>query len=813
MTDLYSDFVYTRTLVDIDATATTIDVEDVSLFPSNTVLAKGDLWLTFESPLTYPNTFEVVKVTSVDTVNKTLTVVRGQDGTTAAAHPFGTYLKGALTAGMLHRARAGLSGTTVPTGTDPDLYQAGDPFYETSTGKSYVYDSTSGFTVLSGGGGALDTAMPTPSTPTVFQRGLIWGIKWDGMDSAGSAMPAGFQRAVIEQEQFATGSYASVGVDFDASGLPNATPAATPTGWTAIAGASLEVTSGAYAADVSSSTKPGAGWGSAWIGVECSGTSQRIKLHVTNGVFICYDLATLDGSNWTSTMALVQPSGAELSLSFVSIASDNTYVIGAAPTTTGWTGGTTFDLQIEGTTYTLYDGTGAVFSTGSTGVVAATGTKIAISPDPSTIGTMISATLTAAAATSLGWKEIASLPGAGVTFTTQTGAMRISCENEAGNKGATVAFTPAIPNAHITLIPPASADPLISSPSDVSFGSLADGDVLTYNNAAKVFTNKQPSLPGFPVAVTSPTDQEMLLYSSAASEWQNADHTQVEAVLVAAGDVTGPLNALVVGKLNGTTFGDAATKNVGTIAGTVAAGDDSRFGGPFSGYTVENSPTHGQILVGDTTAKNVYWMGITTALPQAQSAKWYAMVRPAGAISTSSTLGNGVMRLVPVFLSKTFNIKSVAVNITGAGDAGCVVRIGFYAPRSTNTLYMEDMPKSTLGGTGVTVAADSIGVKTVDILGGSGMNLSDSGDPTVPMTGYPFFWLAVAVQGVTTTQPTLTVCTPTTAGFPIAADSASAALVTPPFGFQATGVTGAFANNPTLTQCSDVFPMVACLTV
>lgn len=106
MADIYTDFVFGKLDGDLDAVATTVTVDDVSQFPS-THLLSGDVHLTISSTLVYPPTFEIVRLTGVDPTAKTLTVVRGQDGTQAHAHTSGTYVKGALTSPMLRRIRSG----------------------------------------------------------------------------------------------------------------------------------------------------------------------------------------------------------------------------------------------------------------------------------------------------------------------------------------------------------------------------------------------------------------------------------------------------------------------------------------------------------------------------------------------------------------------------------------------------------------------------------------------------------------------------------------------------------------------------------
>lgn len=156
MADVYYDFVFATTVGSVSPGDTTVAVDDVSSFPSSSVLAKGDFYVTFESGLTHPNSFEVVKVTGVNTVSKVLTI-----SAATVAHGIGTSIKATLTAAMLRRLRAGMSGTVVPTGTDPDLYTVGDPFLYTPTNSLYVY-TTSGFVAV--GSGSRQTATATTAS-------------------------------------------------------------------------------------------------------------------------------------------------------------------------------------------------------------------------------------------------------------------------------------------------------------------------------------------------------------------------------------------------------------------------------------------------------------------------------------------------------------------------------------------------------------------------------------------------------------------------------------------------------------------------
>lgn len=143
MADVFYDFVYTRNTSAIGSTDTSIIVEDVSLFPSNLILAKGEFYCVIESALAYPNSFEIVKLTSVNTSTKTLNVVRAQAGTTAQAHAIATYIKGSLTSDMLRRVRAGGYGTVLPA-IDSDVYLPGDRFYHTSEKRYYAFTGAPG---------------------------------------------------------------------------------------------------------------------------------------------------------------------------------------------------------------------------------------------------------------------------------------------------------------------------------------------------------------------------------------------------------------------------------------------------------------------------------------------------------------------------------------------------------------------------------------------------------------------------------------------------------------------------------------------
>jgi hypothetical protein len=120
--------VFASLTADIIDTDTVLAVDDVSSFPTNAELAKAPLYLTIEADLLHPATFEIVKLTSVDITGLTLTVVRGELGTTAQGHSAPTFLKGALTADLVRAFRAELVADRVPP-PDADVFVPGDRVY------------------------------------------------------------------------------------------------------------------------------------------------------------------------------------------------------------------------------------------------------------------------------------------------------------------------------------------------------------------------------------------------------------------------------------------------------------------------------------------------------------------------------------------------------------------------------------------------------------------------------------------------------------------------------------------------------------
>lgn len=117
MSDLYSNFAFCRVTNDVASGDTVINVDDVSTLPTTAQVLASNFYMVFDSALTHPSTFEIVKVTAVGTT--TVTVVRAQEGTTAVAHSASTIMRGTLTAGMLNRLSAGFIGSATASVARP----------------------------------------------------------------------------------------------------------------------------------------------------------------------------------------------------------------------------------------------------------------------------------------------------------------------------------------------------------------------------------------------------------------------------------------------------------------------------------------------------------------------------------------------------------------------------------------------------------------------------------------------------------------------------------------------------------------------
>lgn len=124
----------------------------------------------------------------------------------------------------------------------------------------------------------------------------------------------------------------------------------------------------------------------------------------------------------------------------------------------------------------------------------------------------------------------------------------------------------------------------------------------------------------------------------------------------------------------------------------------------------------------------------------AVSQRWavgrYYFVPPSLTITTSNALQNGTIRLVPFMIPHQITITKIGSEITGAGEAGSVLRLGVYSDN-------DGRPGALLVDAG-TIDGTSTTVQEVTL--------------AAPLTlGPAWYWAASVVQLAPTTQPTVRV--------------------------------------------------------
>lgn len=136
--------------------------------------------------------------------------------------------------------------------------------------------------------------------------------------------------------------------------------------------------------------------------------------------------------------------------------------------------------------------------------------------------------------------------------------------------------------------------------------------------------------------------------------------------------------------------------------------------------------------------------------------------------STSSALGNGTLRLSPIYISRPTVLTRIGLQVTVIGDVGSTVRLGIYA--DDGSFY----PNALVLDAG-TIAGDSATVQEITISQSLGKGV---------------YWIGAAVQGVTVTQPTIR--TVSSSGMASTVDAAATNVTNAGNSAQImTGVTGA----------------------
>lgn len=152
---------------------------------------------------------------------------------------------------------------------------------------------------------------------------------------------------------------------------------------------------------------------------------------------------------------------------------------------------------------------------------------------------------------------------------------------------------------------------------------------------------------------------------------------------------------------------------------------------------------------------------------------------PASSVS-GITPGNGVLYLIPVNVPRIIDINNLAVNITVAGTAGSVVRLGIYNAGDNN-----DLPGNLLLDAG-TVDTTTTGLKTI----------------AVTQRLYPGrYWFAGVQQGAPATAAGFSMFIGASGSIPA---SVPAGILSGRFG---VGITGALPNTVSLSAADGVSMM------
>lgn len=121
-----------------------------------------------------------------------------------------------------------------------------------------------------------------------------------------------------------------------------------------------------------------------------------------------------------------------------------------------------------------------------------------------------------------------------------------------------------------------------------------------------------------------------------------------------------------------------------------------------------------------------------SAVGSLQSGMYYFTSSPSGG-STSSTLGNGLLRLTPFLVPNACRISRIGGDVSAAGEAGSKLRLGIYADDGTGypgQLVLDAGP----------IAGDSATVQEITVNQALAAGV---------------YWIGGVVQSATTSQPTV----------------------------------------------------------
>lgn len=157
------------------------------------------------------------------------------------------------------------------------------------------------------------------------------------------------------------------------------------------------------------------------------------------------------------------------------------------------------------------------------------------------------------------------------------------------------------------------------------------------------------------------------------------------------------------------------------------------------------------------------------SLPLA-AGRYYMGPQPWSA-ATSNTLGNGTLRVFPLYIPNQITLTKIGAEVTSTGEAGSKFRIGIYADDGTG------YPGSLVLDAGQ-IAGDSATVQELSV-------------STAIAAGW--YWFGGAVQSAPTTQPTMRIAAVGTTALMSSGTSAPSAGVAW-VGVAQTSVTGALPS-------------------
>jgi hypothetical protein len=154
-----------------------------------------------------------------------------------------------------------------------------------------------------------------------------------------------------------------------------------------------------------------------------------------------------------------------------------------------------------------------------------------------------------------------------------------------------------------------------------------------------------------------------------------------------------------------------------------------RIGEGPNALRLENGPG-GVLMVGSGTTPSAASIAAPIFGPPMHSGTWYPPFGHTG-LTTGAIATNARMYLIPYLIGKACTINGVCVDITSAGEAGSVVRLGLFADA--------DGLAGALVADWGTVAGDAIAIPTLT--------------PSTPVQA-AWYWVGVAAQLAPTTRPT-----------------------------------------------------------